>query len=357
MKNMRSIIPALAGALLLAVPAKPAAGQDLRYETVTRVDLPGAAGTIMRAAARLGGGSTEEVETTYISGQRMRTTQGSQSTIVDLADGRILILDHTRRSYLEVPLAAGMEGIREAAEQAARARPDGRVERGEADAEVRIEFRLDVDRTGQRERIAGHDAERMLLIMQAVTEAAGAGDQRGEQGGTLVVLTDVWTSPTAPMANAQRAFGEAAALREYTEAASSLMEVLTEAFAEDPRYRVAFQQAAGEMSQVEGVPLRTVTRIVAVAPGASFDRGVALGEESGQRDVAGAAQQAARGALGRVARRAAGLPGQDQPAAAREQPTQSTVITVTTEIRDIRTERLDPALFQVPEGYTRLDGR
>jgi hypothetical protein len=354
----RQSIAALALLVVAAgagMPA-PAAAQDLKYESVTRVDLPGVAGTIMRAATRLGGGSTEQVETTWISGQRIRTDADKSSTILDMAEGRMLMLDHDSRTYMEISLAAGLEGVRQAAEQARaeRAQADGRMERGEAEAEVRVDFRLDVDRTGQRERIAGYEAERVFLTMQAVTETAEAGRQ-AERSGTFVVLTEAWNSSTAPMAQAYRAMGDASGVRDYADAASTLMEVLTEAFAEDPRFRAAFDRAADEANRIDGVAMRTITRFVAVAPEAEFDRALALGERS---EGPGLAQQAGRAALGGLARRAAGLPGRQQQAAEEPaEPTQQTVITITSEIRNVSTGPVDPALFTVPEGYTRVNDR
>ena len=58
MKPLRSAqLIAVGGALMLA--PNQAVAQDLQYETVTQMEFPGAMGTMMRAAVRLGGGSME----------------------------------------------------------------------------------------------------------------------------------------------------------------------------------------------------------------------------------------------------------------------------------------------------------
>ncbi|HSJ24718.1 MAG TPA: hypothetical protein VK929_08635 [Longimicrobiales bacterium] len=347
----RVALIALVTVILCAVTTFPAEAQDVRYETVNRVEFPGAAGTFMRVAARLGGSSTETVETTWISGQRMRTDDDHSSTILDLESGRVTFLDHRAKTYLEIPLDAGVEAVREATERAAAdgRRPDGR----DADADVRIDFRLSVDRANQRQQIAGHDAERHFITMQALVEATGADVPPGEQSGTLVVLTDIWTSQNNPVTAAMRGFAETAAIRDQAQAASTLMEVLTEAFAEDPRFRAGFQRAADESRQLDGFALRTTTRFVAVAADAEFDRALALGEGQSQ-GVAGAAQQAGRAALGRLARRATGAP--EPAAAAADEPTQGTFVTIVSEVRNISTAAVDPAVFQVPADYRRVEG-
>jgi len=88
-----------AAAMLLLLPTSPLAAQDVRYETVTSLELPGVLGTAMRVAARLGGGSTTTKETTYIKGGRMRTDSDDGSIIVDLEGRRWTELDHRARTY------------------------------------------------------------------------------------------------------------------------------------------------------------------------------------------------------------------------------------------------------------------
>ena len=92
---------AAAAAIPALLIAAPLSAQDVKYETVTKVDLPGAAGAAMRMAARLGGGggSMETVETTSIKGRKMRTDVAKTSTILDLDQKRFIWLDHDARTY------------------------------------------------------------------------------------------------------------------------------------------------------------------------------------------------------------------------------------------------------------------
>jgi hypothetical protein len=320
----------------------PAATQDVQYETVTKVELPGALGTMMRAAARLGGGSTETVETTYIKGSRMRTDSQESSVIVDLEDGRVIFLDHGARTYQVMDLDAAAAF----AEQAAREAHEGQAVQDDGDAAGKISFRFAVDRPNERQQIAGYRAERFFITMEAEGEFVPEDGEEREEAGTLVVLTDLWASSDVPVAGARGEFDDVSA-QQFAEAGSSLVETLAAAFADDPALRTAFEQSAAEASKIEGMAVRTVTTFVGVAPGHRFDR--ALVTEPRQ-------ESGARRALGRLgARAAAAAVGQAAPTGQSAEPTQSVIMTLTSEVRNISTASLDASLFEIPDGYTQVD--
>jgi hypothetical protein len=349
----RSILTLTLAAAASLGAVQPIAAQDLRYETVTRVELPGAAGTAMRIAQRLTGGG-ETVETTYISGHRMRTDDGPRSTIMDMESGRMIHIDHDARTYFTITLEQAAEALRQAGGQAraeaARTRDAAdRGEYGTDDRDVRVDFRLSVDPAGERDRMHGFPADRYFVTLTTEVEAAPEEGARREQVGAFVVLTDVWSSTEVPGLQAARTLaGNTAAAR--AAATEGLMDVLAAAFSEDPRIQAGFEEAVRETKALDGMPLKTVTRFVSVAPGNQFDRKLAVDGEAATGPSLAA--QAGRAALGRFARRAAGGGDQQQaPAAEREGPGQHTLLTITTEIRELSTNRIDPALFDVPAGY------
>jgi hypothetical protein len=332
-------IPVAVGSLLLPATV---VSQDVQYETVTKVELPGALGTMMRVAARLGGGSTEVIETTYIKGSRMRTDAEGSSTIVDMGDGRLIFLDHGSRTYhamtFDAAAALAERTVRDV--QAAR---DGGHATGQDDAAGRVSFRFSVDRPGERERVAGYNAERFFITLEAEGEYTPEDGEQMEEAGTLVVLTDLWTSTDVPAFRARSAFDEVSA-RQYAEAGSSLSEALAAAFAEDPAFQVAFEQSAAEASRMEGMPVKTVTTLVGVAPGQRFDRA-----QITEPQARGGGARATLGRLG--ARAAAAAAGQSGPTRDEAAPTQSVIMRVTSEIRNISTRSLDAGLFEIPAGY------
>jgi hypothetical protein len=345
MYTLRSILTASA-VLSLLPTALPAVAQDVRYENVTRIDFPGAAGTAMRMAARLGGGSSETVETVSIKGRRMRTDIGRTSTIMDLEHGRFISIDHDARTYHVFTLEEMQQRVQQAASQM---QQDGRQASGAGDARGQFSFRFAVDPGNERQRVAGYDADRFFLTMSAEGQYVEDGSSTPEQAGTLVVLTDMWSSRDVPAFQAMNTFQDASA-RQYADAGAALMQGIAAAFADDPRMRVAFEQSATEARRIEGMPVKTVTTFVSVAPGQQFDRERITNPQPQQ---GAGAQQAARAALGRLSGGIMGARQQQQaeaaPAAAG--PTQATIFTVTSEIRNVSTNALSADLFEAPTGY------
>jgi hypothetical protein len=327
---------------LLAIGA-PAAAQDVRYETVTTVDLPGALGTVARAVARLGGGSMSTVDTTYIKGNKMRTDVDGSSTILDLDERRFLSLDHRARTYVSMTfdeMIAEAKGAMETAAAADRNEPEP-----SGDPRAEWTFRFDVQRSNERERIASYEADRYFLTLEA-EQAYAPEDGDREKAGTLVVFTDVATSTEVPVFGASAPVDDALA-RELTQTRAATAEMFAAAFADDPGVKAGFERAAEALAEIEGTPLRTVMHFVAVAPDERFDRQLALGVPPEGPSLA---QQAGRAALGGLTRGLRGGGGQQQ-AQPEPEPTQVTLVKVTSEVRNVSTATLDVALFQVPEGY------
>jgi hypothetical protein len=358
---MYAIRPSLLlGSAVLAVTALAAAppvlsAQDVQYETITKTSLPGAAGTALRLAARLGGESLEVVERTSIKGRKMRVDSDGSSTITDLENGRIIFLDHEAKTYTSFTFEEMLERAQQASRDARAGATDAerRTVSGDDSAETRVDFTFKVEEARERERVAGYDAERFFLTMQAETEYVPEGGSQREEGGTLVVFTDLWSSKDMPGFTARRAFDESTA-QDYAVAGAALTEGIAAAFADDPQLRVAFEQSAEQASRIEGMPVRTVMHFVMVAPGQQFDR-VAITDPTPE---GGAVQQAARRGLGRLAARAAGVTRQQDAPQSADEATQAIMMTVTSEVRDVITTSLDAQLFEVPAGYTeaRLGG-
>lgn len=356
MKLLRPII-VTSVAFVCTTAAAPVAAQDVQYETVTKLELPGALGTMMRAAARLGGGSTETVEKTFIKGNRMRTDVDRQSTIMDLDGRRVISIDHEAKTYSIFTFDQMIARAKEASE-ALQAEAGKRQVSENPQAQGQVNFRFAVDDGKQRERIAGYNADLFFITMEAegeyVPEGAQPGAQR-EKGGTFVVLTELWASKDMPAAHSRLAFDQASA-REYANASAAVMQGMAAAFADDPQIRVAFEQSAREAMKIEGMAVKSVTRMVSVAPEQKFDRELALGRK---QEGPGVGAQAARAGLGRLARAAAGAAGrqadQQQQQQEQQEVTQATFLTVTSEVRNVSTRALDPKLFEPPAGYRQVE--
>jgi hypothetical protein len=334
----------LATAALLLLPvleAAPIRAQDVQYETVTKVDFPGAMGTMMRAAAKLGGGSMDLTQKTSIKGRRMRTDMEKTSMIMDLEGKRLVSLDHQAKTYTSMTF----EQMAAQAQRVAAEMKNERTKAGQAGGDTELKFRFSVDAADQREKVSGYDAERYFLTMEMEGKYTPEGATEKEEGGTLVLLTDMWASKDVPTQQALSAF-QAASAEEWASAGSAITKVIAAAFAGEPGVEVAFEQSVKEAKKVQGVPLRTVVHFVAVAPEQKFDRALAT---EGKPKSGGVLKAAGKGVLGGLAGRL-GQKEEEQPAA-EEAATQGTIFKVTTETRNISTKPVDVRIFEVPAGY------
>lgn len=343
MKPLRSAqLIAVAGALMFA--PNQAVAQNVQYETVTKMEFPGAMGTMMRAAARLGGGSMESVETTYIKGRKMRTDSDGSSTIFDLDSGRFTLLDHEARTYTTFTMEEMVDRARTAANQAQASRSE---QLSDGDGQARVDFRFSVDDAGQRERVSGYDARRFFLTMEADGEAVPEGQTEMQEAGSMIVLTDMWVSNDIPVMQARANFEDVSA-EAWANAGAAITEGFAAAFADDPQVQVAFEQSMEEAKKIDGMAVKTTTTFVAVAPGQQFDRATVINPQPSGPSIAQQAGRAAIGGLmGRLGRRSA----EPEPAEPAE-PTQSVMFSVTSEVRNVSTQSVDASMFEVPAGYT-----
>ncbi|NJD11738.1 MAG: hypothetical protein FIB01_15300 [Gemmatimonadetes bacterium] len=337
----------IAAAVLLVLPAvvapAPVHAQDVQYETVTKLDFPGAMGTMMKAAAKLGGGSLDGVQKTSIKGARMRTDMDKSSTIVDLDGKRFITLDHDAKTYTSLTFEQMTAQVQAAAAQL----KNEQAKAGQQGGETKMNFKFSVEPANQTEKIAGYDAERFYLTMQMEGEFTPEGATAREKGGTLVVLTDLWASKSAPIYQAMRSYQSASA-QDWASSESAMTKAIAAAFAGKEGVDVAFEQSVKEARKVEGAPLRSVVYFVAVAPEQKFDRELATAVEKPKSG--GVLKAAGKGMLGGLAGRLGAKKQEEQPAEA-EQPPQANILKVTSETRNISTKAVDPKVFEIPAGY------
>jgi len=340
----------VAAATLWLVPAvlqaPPVRAQDVSYETLTKVEVPGALGTMMKAAAKLGGGSLDMVQKTYIKGNRMRTDMDKSSTIMDLDGRRFITLDHNAKTYTAMTFEQMAAQAQRAAEQLQNERTRAGTRATEKSGQTDLKFRFKTDAADQSETIAGYDANRYFLTMEMEGEYTPEGATEKEKGGTLVLLTDMWAARDVPTMKALSAF-RAASAQEWAGAESAITKAIATAFADQPGVDVAFEQSVKEARKIEGTPLRTVVHFVAVAPDQKFDRELTTAEKPRS---GGVLKAAGKGMLGGLAGRL-GKKQEEQPATEAEQPTQATILRVSTETRNISTKAVDPKVFEIPAGY------
>ena len=328
--------------LLVATAAN---AQDVQYTTVTKVDLGGGMNAIMKMA-----GASEVKETAYIKGKKLRSDIDKQSTIFDIDNSRYIVINHTDRTYMSVPLA-DMARVATSSMRGMKADASSDKMKGTAvdSAGNKADFTVDVkvEPTKERRNINGNDAERVLITMETDVEVTPQGETQSQKAGKLVILMDTWNANTGPASDAVRAW-EQAASKELAAAAFGRRGNVGPAMGTSPKMAEAMKKASEEAQKIDGIAVKSTMHLVIVAPEQKFDRALALNETQG-----GAAAEKPRGLRGMIGRAIESQTKQQEskPSADQQQQTQGTLAKVVTEIRDVRSTSVPASMFEFPAGY------
>ena len=369
---MKSLIRSLPLALTLLGPTG-LWGQGLTVESVVDTRFEGVLASAMGLASRMTGTSLRNIATTtYLQGRRMRIDSALSGSVFDLDAERVIQIDHKQKTYTSATFAEMRETFERARASAEQARAKEQAKKGPAAEEkkgdIKVKYRVAVDRPGQRERVAGYDTERVLVTITLEAEATPEG-QRTEQVGSMVLLLDQWISNNAPQGPAftefYRLFSEKLG-REFR----SQVQGLQAAFALYPSLADGFEAAAREMQKISGIPLRSAMHAVLLPPNLTFDRQLALDRAtaSAAATPAGPAEPAEKqksGGFGGFMKKLktvaieAGkqMDKSGQSAGASAPPQQSTLVVMTDEVKNISTGAVPAAMFAPPDTYREVRPR
>ncbi len=347
-------------ALLLAAASLPSVlhAQGVTVQSVADVRLMGALGTAADIAARMGGGSMHDIaSTTYVSAHRMRSETSGTGSIIDADAGRITSIDHKAKTYVSMTFAemaaAVQQGMQDAKQSAAKekAKDSKGKDPNAKDDEMKVNYKVAVDRTGERAKIAGFDAERVFVTVTMEGEVQSEG-KKDEPVGSLVFLMDQWLSKDAPQIAAMTEFQRAYAQKAGQEFRANI-QGMQAAMVADPRMKDGFAAAQKEMAKINGIALRSTTHIVLVPVGLAFDRKLAMGDAT----AAAAAKKdekpkggGLRGMMGAI-KAAADDANKQEQANKNAPPKQSTMMMITDEVKSITRGAVAEEMFAPPAGY------
>jgi hypothetical protein len=364
-------------ALVVAVAALPAQllAQGLTIQSVTDVRFQGALGTFMNMAAKFGGGGTphDAPTTTYLSGHKLRTESGTTATIIDADAGRFTTIDNKAKTYQSFTFDDMAEIMRRAQESAkadaAKQTPSPKAaakSSTDPKGDVNVKYRVETDRPGDHEKIAGYNAERIFLTIYIDAEATPE-NGKTEQAGSLVLLLDQWISKDAPQSAAMAEFRQAYA-QKAGQAFKAQTQSLSAAFNAEPRLKGGLEAASKEMAKLQGTPLRSTMYFTLVPPTAPFDRKLALSDvaaSNAKEDKANAEEKPKGGGgfggmIGKLKAAAEEANKQDKQGdkkgdkTSNDPPKQTTIVTMKDEVRSITPGPVSADLFAPPAGYREI---
>lgn len=245
--SSRNVLLAVAASLALAAPAL--ADVTLKEKTVSTGLAGFGNGTSERTIVIAGDKSRSDEQFTYTG--RFKTLAGggrpkSSADIVRLDRELLWSLDTQKKQYTELTFAE-MRALM--AQGMARAEAEGPGARREKDVEMT--YKVDVQRTGKKDKVNGFDAENVIVTITATPKDA----ETGESAGSYTMKMDQWLAAQVPGQTEVVAF-----YRKYAERMGFDPQVQNQFAGLMAQYGEAVKQAAAKLKDLKGYPVRsTVT--------------------------------------------------------------------------------------------------
>ena len=251
----RSIV--VVGTLCLVLGLAVGLGADMKSKQKTQVKFEGMLG---RVAGMFGGKAVKDgiVSTVAISGDRMMTVNDQSGELVDLAEEKVYSIDFKGKSY-KVKTFAEMrkeweDAQKKMKEQAAEAREE--PEQGE----VQYEIDFSVEKTGQRKAVNGFDTEQVVMTITVRPKG-----KKVEEGGGMVMTTDMWMAPKIAAMQEQAAFTQRYMKKLLGSDTETMARDMAQAMAMYPQMKAAMERMKKEGVKLEGTAVLTTMKIEMVA--------------------------------------------------------------------------------------------
>lgn len=297
-------------------------------------------GTMMK----MSGGDKTQFTTSYLEGSRMRADnvddkgKPTTSNLTDLDREVIINIDHKKKEYTEMTFAQFKEMLAKMKEKMAGMQPQA-----SSGADVKMEFDLKVNRTGEKKTIAGFNTEKAVLIMEGRGENKAAAAGAPARGG-MVITSSQWLAKDAPgRAEALAFYQKFAEKMGLATGASGPMNQWQALAAFNPQLAKAVEKLAEEGRKLEGVAMRTES---------VFESWT---DPAAQPPAAGSSSQempaSISGLLGGLGKSMGSKPKEGSA------PGRTVMFEATEEISEISTGSFGPELFSVPAGYKKVESK
>jgi hypothetical protein len=340
MKHTRTAFALSAALFALSASALHA---DVRADEKSRVEF---AGMLGRMFNMFGGKAAREGVTASIAvkGDRKATMGDATGQIIDLAEEKVYDLDLKKKNYKVTTFAElrrRMEEAKKKADEDARkeAAKEAKEKPKAADPNAKqVEIDFDIKNTGTKKTINGFDTHEAVMTVTVREKGKTL-----EQGGGMVVTSDMWLAPKIAAMKEIADFDIRYAKQLYgTMIAGVSAEQMAAAMAMYPMMKDALGKMSAEGGKVEGTPIQTTTTMDAVKSEAQ----IAEEARSGGDDSKSAASGGVGGLLGGFAKKMA----QKKTGGDDANKTRATFMTTTTEVLKVVTD-VTPADVAVPAGF------
>jgi len=319
---------------------------DVRADEKAHVEF---AGMLGRMVNMFGGKAAREgvASSVAVKGDRKATMNDTTGQIIDLAEEKVYDLDLKKKNYRVTTFAElrrRMEEARKKAEEDAKKEAGKEKEKEKEPAakdpnakEVEVDF--DVKNTGAKKTINGFDTHEAVMTITLREKGKTV-----EQGGGMIVTSDMWLAPKIAAMKEIADFDMRYAKQLYGETIAGVSaEQMAAAMAMYPMMKQALGRMSAEGSKLEGTPIQTTTTMDAV----KSPEQIAEESKASASEDKSAAQGGVGGLLGGFAKKMAAkkMSGGEDASKPR-----TTFMTATTEVLKVATD-VAPADVAVPAGF------
>jgi hypothetical protein len=302
---------------------------DVRADEKAKIEFGGMLGKMFNM---FGGRAAREGITTSVAvkGDRKASINDATGEIIDLAEEKVYSLDLKKKTYHVATFAEIRQKMEDARTKARDQAPkDGsgpeKTEKTDKTAppEKQVEVDFDIKNTGEKRTVNGFDAQRAIVTITVREKGKTL-----EQGGGMVMTSDMWLAPTIKEMKEIRDFDLKYAQKLYGPmVAGASAEQMAAATAMYPMMKPAMSKMSAEGGKIDGTAVMTTTTMDAVK---SEDQMAAEAKQTSDQKTQDASSVGSL--IGGFARRAAAKKMGDDSAKSR-----ATFMTSTTEVLKVVT--------------------
>lgn len=232
---------------------------DVTQESVTQLKFTGALGTIMR----LVGGNKPINSTVYLQGDVHRTDNYdpkgrlADSQIINLDQEVFISLDHQKKRYTQMTFDEWRNMMQESMDKAGQNSKESQDRKDEENVDVK--FSIDVQKTGEKQTIAGLNAEKVILILTIESQSQVEGQQE-PQKSRLIVTSTQWLAPSAKGQDEMAQFSKKLMDKlGFSPSNMGMQQMMTQIMQNNPQLGEAMEKLQQEGDKLQGLAVKTNT--------------------------------------------------------------------------------------------------
>jgi len=279
------------------------------------------------------------ISTVAISGDRMMTVNDQTGELVDLAQEKVYSIDFKGKSYKVKTFAEIRKEWEDAQAEMKKRAAEAKEEPEQGEVQYEIDF--SIDKTGQRKSVNGFDCQQAIM-----TIAVRQKGKKLEDGGGMVMTTDLWMAPTIPAMQEQAIFTQRYMKKLLGSDTETMARDLAQAMAMYPQMKAAMERMKKEGGKLEGTAVLTTMKIeMVMSPEQAKEKA-----ESGDKPKVGIGLPGGLGGMFGRKKKTEEAPKEGQPAAAEGPKNRSTFMTSTTELLEVQASA-GAADVEIPAGF------